>query len=172
MANFSGICKWVLQIEDSTLSGRVVNLMDGQGLTRYGIGQHSHPHIRPDFYTCSPTEALMTAYSVYKAEYWNRFSGDQLVDDGVASCLLNFSINDGELREVKMLQECLGVREDGIMGMDTLSATNAFNPRILANALRAAQADFYRTVVLNQPTDARFLTGWLRRAGLVYPSLI
>lgn len=172
MANFRGICKWVLQIEDSTLSGKVVNLMDGQGLTRYGIGQHSHPQIRPDFYTCSPMEALMTASSVYKAEYWDRFQGDFIFDDGVASCLLNFSINDGTVREVKMLQECLDLPQDGIMGPITLQATNAFNARILANALRAAQADYYRAVVAKQPTDARFLTGWLRRAGLIYPSLI
>lgn len=172
MANFSGICRWVLRIEDAALSGKVVNLMDGQGLTRYGIGQISHPQIRPDFYTCPAPEALMTAYSIYKAEYWDRFEGDSITDDGVASCLLSFSVNDGEAREVKMLQECLNLPQDGLMGPITLQATNAYNAKILSTALREAQADYYRAIVARQPTDARFLEGWLRRAGLVYPSLI
>jgi lysozyme family protein len=172
MANFPAICRWVLQIEDSTLSGKVVNLFDGQGLTRFGIGQFSHPNLPSDFYTCDAAKALGYAEGIYKTEYWDKFLGDLIQDDGVASCLLSFSINDGTQREIMLLQQVLGFTQtDGIMGPITLAATNKVAPSILAASLRAAQANFYKMLVAKQPTDARFLVGWLRRAGLVYPNL-
>jgi lysozyme family protein len=172
MNNFYGICNWVLRIEDSTLSGHVANLMDGQGRTRFGIAEFAHPELPTDFYVCHPSEALQIAVGIYRATYWNRFSGDQISDDQVASCLLSFSINDGTQREIMMLQQVLGFTQtDGIMGPITLSATNKMDPATLAPALRIAQANFYRMLVTKQPTDARFIDGWLRRASLVYPNL-
>ena len=172
MANFSNICEWVLRIEDSTLSGKVVNLMDGQGLTRFGIGQAAHPELQADFYTLPVANALPIAEGVYRAQYWNRFMGDQIFDDGVASCLLSFSINDGTQREISLLQQVLGFTViDGIMGPVTLSAANKMPPVTLAASLRAAQASFYKMLIAKQPTDARFEDGWMRRANLIYPCL-
>jgi lysozyme family protein len=172
LAQFDAICTWVLRIEDSTLSGKVVNLFDGQGLTRFGIGQVSHPNLPTDFYTMPAADALPIAEGVYRSTYWNRFLGDQILDDEVASCLLSFSINDGTNREIMLLQQVLGFTQtDGIMGPVTLAAVNKSNPATLAPALRTAQANFYRMLVAKQPTDARFLNGWLRRAGLVFPNL-
>jgi len=160
-----------LKQEDATLSGKVVDLGDGQGLTRFGIGQASNPNVQSDFWTMPAAEALPIAENIYRVAYWNRFQGDQIADDGVASCLLSFSINDGEAREVRMLQDCLNIPIDGVFGPQTLEYTNAFNPGQLAAALRAAQADFYRATAAARPDDARFLDGWLARAARVYPSL-
>jgi lysozyme family protein len=171
LANFKPICEWVLRQEDSTLSGDVVALNDGQGLTRFGIAQKSHPEVPPDFYTKEPAAALLDAEKIYETTYWNRFQGDHVNSDEVASCLLSFSINDGTSREIKMLQECLGVMVDGAMGPDTLRHTNAYNPTQLSAALRAAQADFYRAVVAAHPERAIYLKGWLKRAARIYPSL-
>jgi lysozyme family protein len=172
MANFQPIYEWVLRIEDPSLQGKVVNLFDGQGLTRFGIGQTSHPNLPVDFYTCPAATALAYAAGIYKAQYWDGFLGDLIADDAVASCLLSFGINDGDNREIRLLQQVLGFTvQDGVMGPITLAATNKMNPAMLAPALRVAQANFYRMLVANQPTDARFLTGWLRRANLIFPSL-
>jgi lysozyme family protein len=171
MANFLPIFEWVLRQEDATLSGKVENLNDGQGFTRFGIGQASHPELPADYYTTSAAAALAIAQGVYCNTYWNRFQGDAIADDGVASCLLSFSINDGESREVKMLQELLAIPADGIFGSQTLAKTNAAPPIALATALRSAQADFYRGLVTKKPDDVRFLEGWLARAKRIYPSL-
>ena len=173
MADFQKICEWTLRQEDSTLSGKVINLMDGQGLTRFGVGQHSSPGIPADFYTCFVAHALAEAKLFYRANFWDRFMGDHINDDGVASCLLSFSINDGECREVTMLQRVLGFTvQDGIMGIQTLMATNKMEPVALAAQLRIAQANFYRMLAAKQPTDQRFLAGWLTRAYRIYPSLV
>jgi len=169
MADFSPICEWVLRIEDSTLSGQIKDLGDGQGLTRFGVAQKSHPSLPTYFYTssCSTIEALKIAEQVYREEYWNRFDGDHITYDEVASCLLSFAVNDGVSREVKMLQACLGLKQDGIMGPITLAATNQKVPWVVASCLRAKQASFYMSI----PNNQKFINGWLRRASLVYPNL-
>ena len=69
MANFSPICTWVLRQEDSTLSGVVKDLGDGQGLTRFGVGQKSHPELPQTFYTMPAPGALSIAEGVYKQTY-------------------------------------------------------------------------------------------------------
>jgi lysozyme family protein len=173
MADFLPICEWVIRLEDSTLSGKVVNLGDGQGRTRFGIAEFSHPGLAPDFYTKAPALAYEDAETIYRGEYWDRFCGDLVLDNGVASCLLSFAINDGEAREIMMLQQVLGfTHQDGVMGPITLAATNHLAGPALAAQLRAAQANFYRMLASKQPTDARFLDGWLKRAGLVFPNLV
>jgi lysozyme family protein len=169
--NYHEIFIWCMQQEDRGLTGRVVNLNDGGGRTRFGIAEHFNPNLPVDFYTTTPTLALAQAGVIYKKQYWDRFCGDQILSDDVASCLLSYSINDGTNREIKMLQACLGLPADGVMGPQTLYGTNAYNSTMLAAALRAAQADWYRAIVAKQPTDTRFLKGWLARAGRVYPSL-
>ena len=171
MANFASICVWVLKQEDSTLSGVVKDLGDGQGLTRFGVGQKAHPELPPTFYTMPEFDALSIAIGVYRVTYWNRFLGDQIADDGVASCLLSFSINDGTSREVRMLQQILNLTQDGAFGPQTLAATNAAAPQPLATALRQAQASFYLSLAPTRPDLAAVLPGLLARARRVYPSL-
>lgn len=167
MANFTPICEWVLRIEDSTLSGKTVDLGDGQGLTRFGIGQKSHPELPLFFFQCPTLTALKIAEDTYRQDYWNRFCGDRIADDGVASCLLSFAINDGTSREVKMLQTALDQYADGVLGPVTLAATNRANAKLLAAELREEQAAFYKAI----PNNQQFISGWLRRAALIYPHL-
>ena len=171
MADFNGIVLWVLQQEDRGLTGKVVDLGDGGGLTRYGIAQTKHEALPPDFYVASPAIAFTYAKVIYKGEYWDRFLGDEIASDDVASCLLSFSINDGEAREVIMLQKILGLTSDGAMGPITLAATNTSIQPVLAAKLRAAQAAFYQALAPSRPDIARELPGLLARAYRVYPSL-
>jgi lysozyme family protein len=173
LADFNGIVLWVLQQEDRGLTGKVVDLGDGGGLTRYGIAQTKHEALPPDFYVAAPATALTYAKVIYKGEYWDRFLGDEIASDEVASCLLSFAINDGEAREVIMLQKIVvpAVKPDGVMGPITLSATNTSIPTVLAARLRQAQADWYQGLALTRPDIARELPGLLARAVRVYPSL-
>jgi len=171
VADFTPICMWVLRQEDSTLSGVVKNLGDGQGLTRFGVGQKSHPELGDVFYTMPASGALSIAEGVYHDTYWNRFQGDRIVDNGVASCLLSFSINDGTNREVRMLQKILSLPQDGVVGPATLMHTNGTDQQWLAAALRSAQAAFYEELAPGRPDIAAELPGLLARARRVYPSL-
>ena len=83
---------------------------------------------------------------------------------------MSYAVNDGVSRAVKILQGLLGLMQDGEFGAQTLMAVNAANAVTLATELREAQAAWYRTVVANNPADARFLDGWLARAARIYPN--
>lgn len=171
MADFEKIIIWVLRQEDANLDGRVMNLYDGQGLTRFGVGQHSNPTISPTFYTAPVAEALEEAERIYREEYWNKIQGDLIFSDLVAATLMNFCVNDGVSRAVKMLQGCLNLPQDGIVGPTTIGEINSANETALAAQLREAQMAWYETCVRNQPTDARFLKGWLTRTNRIFPNL-
>src|SRR5271163_2324590 len=159
MANFDAIFRWVMLQEDSTLSGKVVDLQDGGGRTRYGIAETKHTALPPDFYTVAPALAYAYARAIYKGEYWDRFLGDEITSDEVASCLLSFAINDGEAREVMTLQKTLLLSPDGVMGPITLAATNAELPVVLSAKLRQAQANWYQVLAPTRPDIARELPG-------------
>lgn len=171
MSNFDPICEWVLRQEDATLSGKVVNLGDGAGLTRFGIAQEDNPGLPATFYTAPAAIALQVAKQIYRSKYWSPIHGDQITSDEIAASLFSFAVNDGPVRAVKEIQSCVGVTVDGVMGPDTLLHINAYNPAILGPALREAQADFYRAIVAQDLKDTQFLNGWLARAERVYPNL-
>lgn len=171
MADFFGIVLWLLKQEDRDMAGVVVNLADGQGRTRWGIGEHSHPSLPPDFYTKPAKESLNDAIQLYRTNEWKEMWGEKITDDPLAASLFSFCVNSGTQRTIRMLQDCIGVLPDGLMGPITIKNVNAYNPMILTDALRAAQEDYYRDCVTNQPTDIRFLDGWLARVKRIYPNL-
>jgi lysozyme family protein len=172
-ANFGSCINWVLRLEDRTLAGKVVDLGDGAGRTRFGISENNNPGLSPFFYTAPSAAVLEEAKQVYWVKYWNPICGVQMSTDEVAATLLSFAANDGVHEAVKLLQTVLGegLTPDGGMGPKTLEVVLRGDPATIAANLRDAQEQFYRDLVTVKPEKERFLNGWLRRAGAVYPDL-
>lgn len=172
-ANFGNCVDWVLRLEDRALKGIVKDLGDGQGFTRFGVGQKSHPDLSPVFYAAPASVVLEEAKQVYWEEYWKPIQGTFLPTDELAATLLSFAVNDGVERAVKELQESLegDLVVDGGMGPKTLEAVLAQPASIVATNLRIHQESFYRDIVQRNPADAKFLPGWVARARIVYPDL-
>lgn len=167
----SDAIQWVLRQEDSTLSGKVVNLNDGAGLTRFGITSRVNPPAY--FYTKPASEALVDAILIYTIQFWNPLSCDRLNYFPLAASLLSFAINDGEgFAAHYLLQRVLGVAEDGIIGPATVAAANAEFGTVLLQKLQDAQWAHYQATAAANPADAKDLAGWHARAYRVYPSLI
>lgn len=172
-ANFGSCIDWVLRLEDKTLSGKVVDLGDGAGRTRFGVAEKDNPRLSDTFYTAPSAAVLEEAKQVYWAQYWNPICGVQMPTDELAATLLSFAVNDGVHEAVKLLQKALGegLTPDGGMGPKTLEVVLRGNPAAIATSLRDTQERFYQDLVVAHPEKARFLKGWLRRAGAVYPDL-
>lgn len=165
MAAFDEIVTWVLRQEDSTLSGRIVDLGDSHGLTRFGVTSVDNPGAPLGFFSSMPiAQALEIAKEIYRERYWNPIHGDEITSDAIAAPLFSFAVNDGVHQAVRLLQQALGVQQDGILGDQTLAALNSADPDATAAALRAAQESFYRRIVAANPDRAKFLNGWLARA--------
>jgi type VI secretion system secreted protein VgrG len=56
------------------------------------------------------------------------------------------------------------VKPDGLWGPVTLEAVNRQDAQSLLTRFRAKLAEHYQSIVDNNPAEAKFLNGWLRRA--------
>jgi lysozyme family protein len=56
------------------------------------------------------------------------------------------------------------IAEDGIIGPVTLAAINKADPTDLLAALKSEAAGFYRLIAQVNPSQQKFIDGWLNRA--------
>ena len=108
---------------------------------------------------------LMTkeeAGEIYRALFWNRIQGDQITNQPVADILFDGYVNHGTAG-IRLMQRVLGVTPDGKVGKQTLAAMHARPSKEVFNQYKQARITFYKNLVVNRPTNAPFLKGWLNR---------
>lgn len=97
---------------------------------------------------------------IYRSQFWNTVRGDDL-PTGVDWAVFDFSVNSGPGRAVLTLQELLQVKQDGIIGVMTLSAIKSYSGgefELIAN-LSDARLQFMKTLQ-NWPYNKN---GWTQR---------
>lgn len=141
--------------------GYVNHRHDPGGATNRGVTQRTYDAWRQrigerprDVRELSDDEARR----IYKEQYADKVWFDRL-PAGLDYALFDFAVNSGVSRAVKFVQRLAGVREDGIMGVQTLAAINAKNPKALLTDLCAARLKFVRGL----KTYKHFGRGWERR---------
>jgi lysozyme family protein len=130
---------------------------DSGGCTKYGIAQADNPSVNV------PALNLAGAQQVYFSSYWIPGKCDQITSGPVTIFQFDMGVNNGLGRAAKILQQAAGVTVDGNIGPATLAAVNALDPATLINSLSTIRANRYNTIVQNDPSQAKFLAGWLRR---------
>ena len=103
----------------------------------------------------------------YRRAFWNRVHGEDL-PDSIAAEMFDCGVNCGAGTAAKFLQRAVGVEDDGAIGQATLRATAAYVEAhgipALVEKLKAARRERYERIVENDPSQRRFLRGWLNRA--------
>ena len=110
--------------------------------------------------------------AIYKIGYWDAIKGDQVKSQPVADLLVNFAYNAGPGTAGKALQRVLNsmgqsLQVDGIVGKQTVAATNQANERKLLEQLRNGMEAYYRALG-KKPTYAANLSEWLNRLNELY----
>ncbi len=103
---------------------------------------------------------------VLKPHYWDRWRADEITSQSVANMLVDWVWCSGAYG-IKIPQRILNVKIDGIVGAKTLSAVNSRDPRELFDELRNEREEFLRRIVKNNPTQKKFLRGWINRLNAI-----
>lgn len=94
-------------------------------------------------------------------KYWNRCQGDRIENQSIAEILVDWHINAG-LRAITRTQSALGLKADGIIGAKSLAVLNG-DKKMVFDTIKAARIQYYRNIVAANPSQAKFLNGWLNR---------
>lgn len=139
---------WVINIE----GGYVNNPADPGGETKYGIAKRFHPGVDIANLTVAQARTIMIR------EYWAPCRCD-LLSNPIAFFVFDTAVNDGVSIAAMLLQECVGVRVDHIIGPITARAAGQRDPVTLLEDLAARRALLY----FASPNFGRFGLGWMRR---------
>lgn len=168
MSRFEDAIPTVLENE----GGWVNNQKDSGGETYKGIARHFNPswpgweiidrYKGGDFpHNLEADQALQgLVLTFYRTVFW-KFDGVQ--SQPVATKLFDTYVNE-EHEAIKLAQEVAGVTPDGAYGPHTEAAINAMDPVQFLTRYRIFLVQHYEDIVTNNPKDAEFLNGWLRRA--------
>jgi lysozyme family protein len=143
--------------------GYVEDPNDAGGETKFGISKRSYPHL--DIKNLTRDQARQ----IYFVDFWLKAKCEQIIDENLATKFFDLTVHAGISQAVKLIQRALRaageqVVEDGIIGSVTLAAINKADPTDLLAALKSESAGYYRLIVQANPSQQKFIEGWLRRA--------
>lgn len=153
-----------------TVAGYVNDPYDSGGETISGITRRNHPNLtvwksldkltkaQKKLYKPTQTE-WAEIYNIYKINYYDKVKAELITDPNLALHVFDCAVNCGVAKAAKMLQSVVGVKQDGIIGPQTLAKVNSGH--YLAS-YKAARCTYYRQIA-TRGSNRKFLTGWLNR---------
>ena len=106
------------------------------------------------------------ALRILKNNYYNRWRADEINDQSVANMLVDWVWCSGK-NGIVIPQRLVYAKPDGLVGPQTLRMVNSYNPKELFYMLLEAREKYLRKICENDPSQNRFLKGWLRRLNAI-----
>lgn len=101
---------------------------------------------------------LSQAKDIAKREYWIP-SKAEVFGGAIGFQLFDIAYNHGVSVSAKLLQRAVGVKDDGVVGLATIAATNKLDPLTVVCLINAKRIRFYTSL----STWATFGKGWANR---------
>ena len=120
-------------------------------------------------------EVVESVKQFYRREFWTKALCDRISNQQLASTHLNFTVNAGTRKAVRIIQEVANTNVgaeldlDGIVGSATRSAINNLNNLNeeenvgVISDYKALAETYYKEIVANDSTQNVNLAGWLNR---------
>ena len=145
---------------------------DNGGITFMGVTRKAHPNIKVwesldklnacKRKTYKPTEEERDEIiNVYKTNYYLRNNLDKLNNDDLALNVFDMCVNAGKWGII-LLQRLVGVKQDGICGLQTITTANNKSSKRMVEAYRELRRGYYRNIS-TKGQNKKFLKGWLNR---------
>jgi len=167
MADFSLLFPKILSSEGTAYEN---DPTDNGGCTKFGLVLDDVKQFTRDtIKNCEDVKKLTKddAQMMYKKLYWDYFMADSINNQSLAEYIVDGAINQGKPTITKYVQQIVGVTVDGLFGNKTLAAINSHNPQDLFNQLKALRTDKYNRIVLKDPSQSKFINGWMNRVNSI-----
>lgn len=110
------------------------------------------------------------AIKIYKKYFWNKFDLDSEPSNAVALVIFDIAVNHGIGGASNMIQKALvemgyDIQIDGKVGPNTLRALHEADPDEFIKTILSVRERYYYRIVEKNPSQKRFLRGWLNRIG-------
>lgn len=159
---FETALQFVLKWEGSTFTN---DPDDRGGATRFGVTQRVYDGFRQRRGQALQSVKFISmdeVRAIYSRGYWAPVHGDRMPPP-LDLVLFDTGVLMGVGRAARFLQQALGVAVDGAIGPRTLAALqNAGGPAVARKVLALRDARL-RRIVENDPSQGKFLRGWLNR---------
>ena len=138
--------------------------LDAGGRTKYGISEKANPEAWADGKVDEEE-----ARRIYERKYVIGPGFDKVTDFQLRAQLVDFGVNSGPMIAIHKLQEVLQTADptvdvDYILGPQTLGAITQWHPEAINNALVKARVKMICRIVTKNPTQLKWLNGWVNRA--------
>ena len=124
---------------------------DPGGETKFGISKRAYPHL--DIVNLTEDQAK----DIYHTDYWQGIYGD-LLPYPINVLIFDAAVNHGKKRAVRMLQEALKIKSDGLIGEQTIKAVKSASDEFCAVYLAKRARQYAKT-----RNFAIYGDGWLKR---------
>lgn len=99
----------------------------------------------------------------YEEVFWFGMKLHRVNSQIIAENLYLFGVNAGKRQAIRLAQRVLGLKEDGIIGAETIKALNEISEETFKSAFDEAERAFYESLVQKDPSQSIFLEGWKNR---------
>ena len=156
------------KLDDETIAGACttkaqkrktgyVNDPDDTGSeTKFGIAKTSNPGVNIQ------KMSWAMAKTIYQIKYWNIGKCDKLPPT-LAFAHFDACVNHGPKKAIQLLQRAVGVVDDGDLGPATLKAVTSKPVKEVLVSMLNERRKFFNDIVKKNPTQQKFLRGWLNR---------
>lgn len=168
MANSSKLIPFILQWE----GGFVNDPDDLGGATNKGITIGAFTEYKKRKGQKAPTVTDLKNISdaewrdVFKSLYWDRWKADEIKSQPVANILVDWVWASGS-HGIKRPQRLLGVKADGIVGKQTITALNAMDAATLFKRIKDDRSKFIDEICKARPKNEKYRKGWMNRINAI-----
>jgi len=110
------------------------------------------------------------AIKIYKKEIWDKEGYGRINNEIVAEAIFDFAVNLGPVKAHKLIQKAINLhntesilKEDGLLGNDTICAINISNPLKFMLFFRSVVIWHYIQITEKDASQKKFINGWLKR---------
>ncbi len=100
----------------------------------------------------------------YLHEFWLPLQADQIQNQTTADSIFDFAVNSGIKKSVQLTQFIVGVKADGIIGVQSLKKLNSMDFGYFQPAFTVAKIFHYVDLIQKRPVNKKYLLGWITRA--------